>query len=139
MSHTVKRKTTVKNLTALKRALSKIAGAKLLGNDRYQFYSGSATGIGISLPNWRYPIVVDTQTGEVAFDNYEGRWGDQHDLDNMLQKYAVEAATMQAEALGANYEVATLDNGDIKITVNVGGYGVDGGDEQAGEGGYAVG
>ncbi len=31
-------------------------------------FSGEATGLIVKLPDWLYPVVVDTATGEVKFD-----------------------------------------------------------------------
>ena len=48
------------------------------------------------LPGWQYPAVIDTQSGVVRYDNYEGHWGDQQHLDRFLQLYAVEKAKLEA-------------------------------------------
>jgi len=28
----------------------------------------------VKLPDWKYPVVFDTNSGEAKFDNYGGRW-----------------------------------------------------------------
>ena len=61
-----------------------------------QLFSGEATGLLVRLPDWLYPVVVDTTTGQVHFDNYNGAWGDQEQLDRFLQAYAVEKARIEA-------------------------------------------
>ena len=40
-------------------------------------YAGEATGLLVRLPGWTYPVVIDPQTGEVRYDNFEGRWKEQ--------------------------------------------------------------
>jgi len=55
-----------------------------------QLFSGEATGLLVQLPGWQYPAVIDTLTGTVRYDNFEGHWGDQAHLDKFLQMYAVE-------------------------------------------------
>src|SRR5579859_5233777 len=60
-----------------------------------QLYSGEATGLLVQLPEWQFPIVIDTATGSVKMDNFEGRWGSQDRLDHFLQSYAVEVATLE--------------------------------------------
>ena len=57
-----------------------------------QLFSGEATGLIVRLPDWAYPAVIDTTTGQVHYDNYNGAWGDQAQLDRFLQIYAVEKA-----------------------------------------------
>ena len=68
-----------------------------------------------------YPAVFDTRSGQVRFDNYGGRWGEQVQLDRFLQAYAVEKATLEARRKGHTVTEQTLDNGSIKLTVTVGG------------------
>jgi hypothetical protein len=55
-----------------------------------QLFSGEATGLIVQLPGWQYPAAIDTSTGAIRYDNYEGAWGDQNELDRFLQAYAVE-------------------------------------------------
>src|SRR3954452_9358319 len=65
-----------------------------------KLFSGEATGLLVRLPGWLYPVVVDTSTGHVAYDNYEGRWGDPKDLDRFLQAYAAERVKLEARRKG---------------------------------------
>ena len=39
-----------------------------------ELFSGEATGLMVQLPGWLYRAVIDTSTGEVRYDTYEGRW-----------------------------------------------------------------
>jgi hypothetical protein len=39
-----------------------------------KLFSGEATGLLLQLPGWQYPAVIDTLTGTVRFDNFEGHW-----------------------------------------------------------------
>lgn len=39
------------------------------------------------------PVVCQLQTGELHYDNFGGRWGQQQELDQFLQAYAVEKST----------------------------------------------
>src|SRR6185437_12207731 len=48
-------------------------------------YSSTATGLSVELPNWRYPVVCDLHTGQVRYDNFEGRWGDQAELNRFCR------------------------------------------------------
>jgi hypothetical protein len=84
-------------------------------------FSGEVVGLGVELPNWRYPVVCETQSGELRFDNYGGHWGDQVQLDRFLQAYAVEKAKIESRRRGHTCTEQTLADGSIKLTVNVGG------------------
>jgi len=84
-------------------------------------FSGEAAGLLVRLPGWLYPVVVDTSTGRVRFDNYEGRWGDPRQLDRLVQRYAVEKATIEAHKRGHSVAEQPLADGSIRLTVTVGG------------------
>ena len=120
MSHIVQIKTEVKSEAAVQAACGrlKLPPAR---NGTFELYGSTETGLGIELPKWRYPVVANLQTGDLKFDNYEGRWGDQECLDQFLQRYTVEAATIAARKQGHSVSEQRLDDGSIKLTVNVGG------------------
>ena len=86
-----------------------------------QLFSGEATGLIVKLPDWKYPVVFDTKSGEAKFDNYGGHWGDQKQLDRFLQIYAVEVTKAQARRKGHSLTEQPLADGSIKLTVKIGG------------------
>src|SRR4051812_8482836 len=61
-----------------------------------KLFGSEATGTIVQLPGWQYPVVIDTTTGEVKYDNYEGQWGDIACLHAFLQAYTVEKAKLEA-------------------------------------------
>ena len=86
-----------------------------------QLFSGQATGLIIRLPGWTYPVVIDTASGQVHYDNYNGTWGDQAELDHFLQFYAVEKARIEARKKGHQVTEQSLADGSIRLTIRVGG------------------
>jgi hypothetical protein len=74
----------------------------------------------VQLPGWHYPVVVDTGSGEVRFDNYNGAWGSQSELDKLLQAYAVEKTRVEARRQGHTLTEQRLTDGSIKLTIQVG-------------------
>ena len=80
-------------------------------------FSGEATGLLVQLPGWQYPAVIDTQSGQVKFDNFEGHWGDQALLDKFLQMYAVEKAKLEARKKGYAVSEQSLNDGSIKLQI----------------------
>jgi hypothetical protein len=84
-------------------------------------FSGEAAGLLVHLPDWLYPVVLDTATGQVHYDNYNQAWGKQAHLDRFLQLYAVEKARIEARKRGHNVVEQALPDGSIKLTINVGG------------------
>jgi hypothetical protein len=92
LSHIVTIKTEVRDHAALSAACRRLElPPPILGTA--QLFSGQATGLVVRLPGWVYPVAFDTTRGQVHFDNYNGGWGDQAQLDRVLQAYAVEFST----------------------------------------------
>ena len=120
MSHIVQIKTEVRDGIAVQAACQRLGlDAPVAGT--VTLFATEATGLLVRLPGWIYPVVFDTRSGQVRFDNYGGRWGEQVQLDRFLQAYAVEKATLEARRKGHSVTEQTLDNGSIKLTVKVGG------------------
>jgi hypothetical protein len=86
-----------------------------------RLFEGEATGLLVRLPGWLYPVVADTATGAVRYDNYGGCWGAEEQLNKFLQGYAVEKARLEVRRRGHTVVEQTLLNGSIRLTVTVGG------------------
>src|SRR5258708_3996908 len=50
-----------------------------------KLFNVEAAGLIVQLPGWNYPIVCQTEAGSIAYDNFEGRWGDPAKLNQFLQ------------------------------------------------------
>lgn len=120
MSHIVQIKTEVKSEAAVQAACRRLHLPPAT-RGTFELYSSTETGLGIELPKWRYPVVANLRTGNLKFDNFEGRWGDQEYLDQFLQRYTVEAATIAARKQSHSVNEQRLDDGSIKLTVSIGG------------------
>jgi len=100
MSHTVSIQTQIKNPEILKKAVEELE--RLLnkrvrivkeGNFEVEFFDGFKkvkNGIAIKIEGWKYPIVIDLDTGEIFYDDYRGRWGNVEDLKKLKQLYSLE-------------------------------------------------
>jgi hypothetical protein len=82
-----------------------------------KLFSGEATGLLLKLPGWEYPAVIDTATGTLKYDIFEGAWGDQAHLDRFLQMYAVERAKLEARKKGFTVSEQALQDGSIKLQI----------------------
>ena len=125
MSHIVEIKTEVRDEAAVQSACSRLHLPRAT-RGTFELYSSTETGLRIELPHWKYPVVATSDesgqlTGQLRFDNYNGRWGSQEFLDQFLQTYAVEKAKIEARKKGHSVVEQRLDNGSIKLTVSVGG------------------
>jgi len=119
MSHIVTVKTRLHDPAAIAAACRRLGLAEpVQGTAR--LFGGEAAGLLVRLPGWRYPVVVDTATGEVRFDNYEGRWGERQHLDRFLQLYAVEKCRIEARKKGLQVSEQTLADGSIRLSISEG-------------------
>ena len=120
MSHIVSIRTQVRDPVAIEAACRRLRlPAPTHGTAK--LFTSEASGVIVQLPRWKYPVVCDTVTGDVRYDNYNGRWGDQKELARFLQSYAVEKAKIEARRKGNSVTEQPLADGSIKLTVQVGG------------------
>lgn len=117
MSHIVQIKTQVREPAAIHAACRRLGLTEPVYGEA-ELYSGSKTGWQVQLLNWKYPIVCDVSEGHIDYDNFDGRWGQQEQLDKFLQMYAVERAKLEARKQGHTVTEQSLSDGSIKLTVN---------------------
>jgi len=120
LSHIVEIKTEIKDEQAIRAACVRLQLASP-EHKTCRLFSTTATGLCVQLPGWRYPVVCETQSGTVKFDNYGGAWGQQEELNKFLQGYAVEKAKLEARKKGHRISESKLEDGSIRVTVHVGG------------------
>ena len=120
MSHIVTIKTEVRDATAVQAACRRLGLCEPV-QGKARLFSGEVSGLLVNLPDWQYPVVCDLGSGQVRFDNFEGRWGDQKELDRFLQAYAVEKAKIEARRKGHTVTEQPLADGSIKLTIQVSG------------------
>jgi hypothetical protein len=120
MSHIVTIKTRITDQAALTAACRWLGLAEPVHGTAALFSGQEATGMIVKLPGWIYPVVADVASGELRFDNYNGAWGAQTELDKLLQRYAVEKATIEARRAGHGLTEQRLTDGSIKLTLQVG-------------------
>ena len=76
MSHIVVIKTEVRDAAAVRAACQRLGLAEPI-QGKTKLFSGEVTGLAVQLPDWVYPVVADLATGQLKFDNFGGRWGDE--------------------------------------------------------------
>jgi len=116
VSHLVSIKTQVRDAVAVQAACRRL-NIPEPSRGTAQLYSGQATGLLLMLPEWRYPVVIDPEQGDVQFDNFEGAWGDSRHLDKFLQMYAVEKAKLEARRAGHSVTEEALHDGSIRLRI----------------------
>jgi hypothetical protein len=116
MSHIVTIQTKVRDPAAVAAACARMSLATPTVGTAALF-GGQVNGLLVRLHGWTYPAVVDLATGEVIFDNFEGRWGDRAHLDRFLQLYTVEKAKLEAKAKGFPVTEQALEDGGIRLQI----------------------
>lgn len=118
MSHTMNITLEMKDHDALVSACSRI-GAETLGYGNHRLYSTSENGFGIKLAGWNYPVVVKDD-GKVAFDNYNGHWGDIKDFNGLKAYYGIEKAKIEARRSGHEfYETYDEQKQELQLRISV--------------------
>ena len=118
MSHIVTIKTEIRDATAVRAACRRLGLSEPV-RGKVRLFSGEVAGLVVNLPDWHYPAVCNLNTGQVQFDNFEGRWGEQKQLDRFVQAYAVEKAKIEARRRGHTVAEQQLPDGSIKLTVQL--------------------
>jgi len=120
MSHIVTIRTEIRDPTALAAACRRLGLAEPV-QGKARLFTSEAEGLIVQLPDWRYPVVVDTASRQIHYDNFNQQWGKQCELDRLLQAYGVEKAKLEARRTGHTVTETPLQDGSIKLTIQVGG------------------
>lgn len=120
MSHIVHIQTEVRDPIAISSACTRLQLPQPVQGE-HQLFTKRVTGLGVQLPRWQYPVVCQTESGRLQYDNYGGRWGEQVQLDRFLQSYATEKAKLEARRQGYSVTEQSLEDGSIRLTIQVGG------------------
>lgn len=120
MSHIVTVKTELRDREAVAAACRRLALPEPVVGTA-ELYSGRASGLLVQLPDWLYPVVIDTDSGTIRYDNYGGCWGEERHLHRLLQAYALERVRAEARARNHTATEQTLPDGSILLEIEVGG------------------
>jgi hypothetical protein len=116
MSHIVQIQTKLHDPSAITAACRRLGLSEPMHGSA-RLFSSEATGVVVRLPGWQYPVVIDTLTGVVRYDNFNGHWGDQQHLDRFVQRYTVEKAKLEAHKRGHIVSEQALSDGSIRVQI----------------------
>ena len=119
MSHIVQIQTQVRDAAAVRAACQRLQ-LEPPQEGTFRLFASQATGLGVRLRGWKFPVVCELPTGTLRFDNYGGRWGHQDRLGEFLQAYAAEKTRIEARRKGFAVTEQRLANGSIRLTIQVG-------------------
>ena len=120
MSHIVTIQVEVRDFDAIQSACRRL-NLKEPVHGKAEIFQTEIEGVLVELPDWIYPVVCVLETGEVKYDTYNGNWGDEKHLHRFVQMYGVEKATLEARRKGYSVVEQPLDDGSVKLIVNLGG------------------
>jgi hypothetical protein len=120
LSHVVTIQSQIHDLVAVAAACRRLGLAAPVEGTT-QLFMGEATGLLVRLPDWEYPVVIDSRTGTMRYDHFKGHWGDHAHLDRFLQAYAVEKARLEGHRRGQRVTEQALPNGSILVQLVEGG------------------
>ena len=118
MSHIVTINTEIRDAAAVQAACRRLS-MPAPTHGKAKLFSGQAEGLIVQLPDWQYPVVCDLASGQVQYDNFGGRWGDQKQLDGLVQAYAIEKCRIEARKKGHSLTEQALADGSIKLVVGL--------------------
>jgi hypothetical protein len=116
LSHIVTIKTEVRDGAAVAAACRRLALPDP-AHGTAQLYSGQVSGLLVHLKDWLYPVVIDTASGTMRYDNYNGAWGGEQHLHRFLQAYCVERARIEGRK--KNYATSEQSQADGSIVVEL--------------------
>ncbi len=120
MSHIVTIQVEVCDLDAIRSACRRL-NLKEPVQGKATLFETEVEGILVELPDWVFPVVCVLDTGEVRYDHFNGAWGDEKHLNQFVQTYCIEKATLEARKKGYSVVEQNMVDGSVKLTVNIGG------------------
>src|ERR1043166_4202394 len=117
MSHVVTIKTQLRDPAAIAAACQRLHLAAPVYGKAQLYADQTAEGVLVQLPGWKYKLAINTATGDVQHDNFEGVWGDQRELDRFLQAYAIEKVRIESRKKGYLLTEQPLADGSVKLQI----------------------
>ncbi|MCP4421638.1 MAG: hypothetical protein GY805_33925 [Chloroflexi bacterium] len=124
MSHIVELEAKIKYPHLLKAVAQQLGyaveerkGRKLLNVNLYARQRVKGV-LSIQLPGWLYPVVI-TQNGEVKYDNFNGSWGEQALLDQLIQQYVIAVVGAHAQEQGRHVVMQQKKDGTMIMRLQV--------------------
>ena len=122
MSHTATVKTELRSRQMIQRAAKAMKLECSVGDFTQTFYQGTPQkgDVLVKLPGWSYPVLINTKTAEVHFDNFNGIWGEAARLDDLIQEYSLLTAEDELQQFvleGWTITRQKQPNGDVQLII----------------------
>lgn len=117
MSHIAVVQTQFLDLAAVEAVCVKLGLPFDLVPRAHKVYRETVMGRAVTLPGWRWPVVISENGTTATFDNYNGQWGALDELHRLKREYAAEVAGRALRAEGHTVMRKVLADGSIELTV----------------------
>jgi hypothetical protein len=113
MSHIVTLNVKINDKETLRQVAEEDLGLSVKLKETVTYFGGvKRTGMTVRLPGWNYPVMV-MDDGELIYDNYNGRWGDQGQLNQLVQNYVIACVYKEAGHVPVASEIT--EDGTVKL------------------------
>jgi hypothetical protein len=135
MSHTTKVNVEMRDLEMVEKTCQELAdkGYRFVKTDSVKMFEGGKNeecvaaiyidgetvvedGREVVKGKWNYPIAIK-EDGSIAYDNYNGHWGDIKQLDNFRRLYTENVAVKFAESTGRRVLHREVIDGSVTLTL----------------------
>jgi hypothetical protein len=104
LSHTVAIRTEMKDEAALRAACKELGYPEPQQGVHKLYGHQTATGLGVMVPGWHYPLVINTQTGEIKSEyGFEQEAAEQ--IKKLTQMYGAQKAMQLYRAKGKRVQM----------------------------------
>jgi hypothetical protein len=107
MSHIAWVKSAVTDLSVVQEVASQHGYSFDASCKTHKIFMSQVEGSALHLPGWTYPIVIQPN-GDLAYDHYNGLWGNPDHLQTFLHEYTTMSVLKNLQAAGiAGYVVSS--------------------------------
>jgi hypothetical protein len=92
-------------------------GVEFIDEKKVKLFEGTfPCEYSIRLKGWSYAVGIQ-ENGKALFDNYNGGWGDEKDLDSFRQRYTENVTLHHAAQAGYRVLHREMNNGTLRIEI----------------------
>ena len=119
MSHTMNIKLELCDQEAVKAAAERLGIRVDSETKTHAIYMTTKSGKAIFFNNWKFPAVLQ-EDGSIAYDNYNGAWGNIDRLNEFVAYYGLEKAKIEARKKGYSViEGLNEETKELELTICV--------------------
>jgi hypothetical protein len=116
MSHRTEVETEFLDKEMVKKTCEEL-GIEFVDEKQVRLYEGNfPCDYSIKLKGWNYAVGIQSN-GKALFDNFNGQWGNESELDAFRQRYSENVTLHHAERAGYRVLHREMNNGTLRIEI----------------------